>query len=383
MDLQPALLIPPDAKSQLLPANDFSVSDFVSFPLPNAALSSRANQPELGDFFLTNSARQITTDLTELSSILAPPTSLLSKLYEHAKKLGPESAAFQCLHLTCPWRLTVCPLWIISFGVHVEDLRPAKAKWQRANQALINRTKTTRKSTTESTDLIERVFDGLGAIYWSGHVMGFDNLEEIAHLSLYATKEWFTDVQMSQMLDILRYDVLLNGTILDDDVPEIWMMEHIKDAYRRRNIYATEPDKFPRAHAFGKVLETRSRNRLGFMGNLRNLHWVGIVLDVQREEIRCGDPFKTDPDEEIRSALLWWTSFHTGTTFTWGKLLMAHQQDGHNCGILSFNGIAHDFIPAKYPLISTHGNGPADAKLKFLLRIIDRHLEVSTVELRL
>ncbi|KAJ7934277.1 hypothetical protein B0H13DRAFT_1591773 [Mycena leptocephala] len=261
--------------------------------------------------------------------------------------------------------------------MEVEEIRPAKIKWQRATQALLQRAQSKRKQTVP-IDLINRVLDGLGAIYWSGNLMGFDNREEITHLSLYATKEWFTDIQVSQMLDLLRRDVLAHGTILHDEVPEIWVMENIKDAYRRRHLYTAEPANFRRAHTFGEVLQTRSRNRIGMMGNLQNWHWVGVVLDVKQRRIRYGDPkYKTDPDPEIKAAHQWWTHYHTGTSFAWGDLEMSRQHDGHNCGMLSFNGIAHDFLPDKYPLISTTGNDPANARLELLLRVIDRHLEAS------
>ncbi|KAJ7831995.1 hypothetical protein B0H13DRAFT_1915183 [Mycena leptocephala] len=50
--------------------------------------------------------------------------------------------------------------------------------------------------------------------------MGFSNAEPIASLSLYASRAWFTDVQQSHMLDLLRMDVLEAGRALKDEATD-------------------------------------------------------------------------------------------------------------------------------------------------------------------
>jgi hypothetical protein len=44
-----------------------------------------------------------------------------------------------------------------------------------------------------------RVCDALQSICWTGQIKGFSNREPIVSLSLYASREWFTDVQQSHM----------------------------------------------------------------------------------------------------------------------------------------------------------------------------------------
>ncbi|KAJ7152005.1 hypothetical protein C8R46DRAFT_1228854 [Mycena filopes] len=240
IDLPPGLVIPASIRSGLLPAADLSVWEFSSFTIPNAAIVSSTQHPHLGDFFPVNfDPTEITADVNQLKSILPPATPLLSSLYQHAKGLGSDVVAFKCLHLVGPRRSTLCPLWIISFWVSLEDLRPTKTAWHRATTALLERTKITPKE--RSGDLVRRVIDALGVIPWSGH------------LSLYTTKAWLTDVQISQLLDLLRSDVLRNGSVLDDDVPEIWLMESIKTAYQNRHRYGTASRDFPRAATYGSV----------------------------------------------------------------------------------------------------------------------------------
>ncbi|KAJ7610672.1 hypothetical protein DFH06DRAFT_1374413, partial [Mycena polygramma] len=213
-------------------------------------------------------------------------------------------------------------------------------------------------------------------IYWSGKIQGFSNCEPIESLTLYASREWFTDVQQSHMLDLLRVDVLNSGRALKDEVCEIWMMEYIKCAWRERDKY-NDPKKshqYPRAKAYGAVLGSGERERLVMMGNLRSIHWIAAVVDAKSSRILYGDPFKYSADSETKKALLWWTTHHTGRVFAWGKLDVPDQRDGFNCGILSHSGLTHHLLPDT-PLINGKGVAPADARLEMMIRVINRHLD--------
>ncbi|KAJ7229346.1 hypothetical protein C8J57DRAFT_994462, partial [Mycena rebaudengoi] len=226
--------------------------------------------------------------------------------------------------------------------------------------------------------LVAKICAALQNIYWSGIIRGFEYPEEIIGLSLYASRDWFTDVQETQMLDLLRSDMLTSGRALQDEIGEIWMMEFIKAAWRERADYVdpvAKPKHFNRARTLGEALASGEREQLGMMGNLQNRHWIAVVVDAKAGSILYGDPFKFPPDEETRSALKWWTTYHTGHNFTWGDLEVPDQKDGFNCGILSFNGLGRHFLPDRYPLIDGNGSGPADARLEMMLRIINRHLD--------
>ncbi|KAJ7605137.1 hypothetical protein DFH06DRAFT_1020369, partial [Mycena polygramma] len=214
-------------------------------------------------------------------------------------------------------------------------------------------------------------------ISWSGQVQGFSNREPIESLSLYATREWFTDAQQSHLLDMLRFEVLHAGRALMDEVCEIFTMEYIKCAWRERNKY-DDPKLahlYPRAKALGAVLASGDRERLAMMGNLQNLHWIAAVVNCKSSRILYGDPFKYAPDSETKKALQWWTTHHTGRVFAWGNLDVPNQRDGFNCGILAHNGLEHHLLPGT-PLINGKGTGPGDARLEMLIKIINRHLDV-------
>jgi hypothetical protein len=235
---------------------------------------------------------------------------------------------------------------------------------------------------------VRNICDALQSIHWSGVVEGFEHREPILGLSIFASREWFTDSQQSYMLDLLRSDVLDASRNLNDEIGEIWVMEYIRAAWRDRAAYIELEAKpkpnnnHPKAKALGAVLGSGDRERLGIMGNLQNLHWIAVVVDAKNDRILYGDPFQPNsspinPDAETIHALEWWASFHTGRRFVVGSLAISHQQDDYNCGILSHNALAHHFLPEQYPLIDVKGNGPADARLDMMMRIINRHIDVS------
>jgi hypothetical protein len=137
------------------------------------------------------------------------------------------------VHLPRADSIGLMPLHIIDYWKSAKDLRLAKLRWARAKELLVNRSKINRRN-GGSSSLVQRVCDALQSISWAGPILGFSDREPIDSLSLYATREWFTDVQQSQMLDHLRTDVLHAGRALEDEICEIWMMEYIRAAWRER-----------------------------------------------------------------------------------------------------------------------------------------------------
>ncbi|KAF8182809.1 hypothetical protein K438DRAFT_2165669 [Mycena galopus ATCC 62051] len=279
------------------------------------------------------------------------------------------------------------PLFILTYWQRVKNLRLSRLKWAQAKEHLTTRSKVSRKHGSHP-DVVRSICDALQSIYWSGVIEGFEHREPILGLSIFASREWFTDSQQSYMLDLLRSDVLNAGRSLKDEIGEIWVMEFIRAAWRDRGAYIeleAKPkpgDNHSRARALGAVLGSGDRERFGIIGNLQNLHWIAVVVDGKNDRILYGDPLQPgsspiNPDAETIDALEWWTSFHTGRRFVVGGLAVPRQQDGHNCGILSHNALAHHFLPEQYPLIDVKGKGPADARLEMMMRIINRHIDVS------
>jgi hypothetical protein len=102
-------------------------------------------------------------------------------------------------------------------------------------------------------------------------------------------------------------------------------------------------------------------------------HWVAVVLDFKSHVILIGNLMNPEPYEESCIMLQWWTSHHSGHQFAESALDITHQQDLVSCGLLSFNALAHHFLPATYPL--TSASQVQNGQLQVLLNIVNQHLD--------
>jgi hypothetical protein len=100
------------------------------------------------------------------------------------------------------------------------------------------------------------------------------------------------------------------------------------------------------------------------------------MVDGKQSRLFYGDPFGSQRDPETEKVLEWWTHHHTGRRFLWGILEVPTQKDSFNCGILSHSGLSHHFLPST-PLFNSNGKGPVDARLEMMLRVINKHVDVS------
>ncbi|KAG1883057.1 hypothetical protein F4604DRAFT_1677975 [Suillus subluteus] len=77
----------------------------------------------------------------------------------------------------------------------------------------------------------------------------------------------------------------------------------------------------------------------------------------------------------MKDILEWWTKHHSGHQFMVQPLGITHQQDIFSCGLLSFNALAHHFLPDSYPLINAML--VANGQLEMMLEVIEQHLDQS------
>jgi hypothetical protein len=80
-------------------------------------------------------------------------------------------------------------------------------------------------------------------------------------------------------------------------------------------------------------------------------HWVSVVINVTEKSILYGDPFQHAVPLELVLMLQWWLRHYDTEDYTTAELVCGHQDDAHSCGLLSFNAMAHKFLPDIYPLI--------------------------------
>ncbi|KAJ7814285.1 hypothetical protein B0H14DRAFT_2270196, partial [Mycena olivaceomarginata] len=200
--------IPPDIQPDLLPPQDLSVWDFASFELPpSTRVVAKKGRRRISPNILLLEARKAPKQLIYVPYSL-PPDELVEQLYKYATtSLAPtETTAVRCLHLPGADNMGLMPLWIVEYWKQVMDIRPDHTRWTRAKQLLMNRAKLHRAN-EQSPGVVDRVSEALHGICWFEQIMGFSNKEPIAALSLYASRNWFSDIQQSHMLDLLRMDV--------------------------------------------------------------------------------------------------------------------------------------------------------------------------------
>jgi hypothetical protein len=77
-----------------------------------------------------------------------------------------------------------------------------------------------------SHQLIDKVYNNLAALPWSGKTKGFSNEEPIYKLTTYATHHWLSNVHENQMLDLFRMEIRLDSSkcriiVMDTNFPRM------------------------------------------------------------------------------------------------------------------------------------------------------------------
>ncbi|KAJ6544924.1 hypothetical protein B0H10DRAFT_1969993 [Mycena sp. CBHHK59/15] len=73
-----------------------------------------------------------------------------------------------------------------------------------------------------------------------------------------------------------------------------------------------DPEVYRTARSFGwlwrigSVFATKNRDRLGWIGNINEDHWVALAIDSRNEVIGYGDGFQGEVPPHLRKHLNWW-----------------------------------------------------------------------------
>ncbi|KAG2362564.1 hypothetical protein BDR07DRAFT_1222869, partial [Suillus spraguei] len=134
-----------------------------------------------------------------------------------------------------------------------------------------------------------------------------------------------------------------------------------------------EEDKyFIRACEIGHALSSGLRRQVAFLVNINDDHWVAVILDFKHDLILLGDSLDQSKCV-MKDVLECWTKHHSGCQFTVQPLAITHQQDTFLCGLLSFNALAHHFLPDSYPLVDAML--VANGQLEMMLEVMEQHLD--------
>jgi Ulp1 family protease len=262
-------------------------------------------------------------------------------------------------------------MWILSYWVEVARIRPLKVKWEGAEENL-QAWKISKSCTDKTRVLILQVHNELACLSWSGDIKGSFATISTDHLSTYLTKKWLSDEHENQLLYLLRQQVWRKRGEDGIDVTDTYFIKKLTEIYREKDEYATRPG-YAWIRKKGQDLATGVQDMLITIANVKDNHWVAVVLDFKESNIRYGDSMGGTIDGDLKVVLTWWIHHHTGEFFTTSYLPITRQQDSHSCGILAWNSLVVHLFPMENPLADVQA--VADERLKAFLQISHRHNE--------
>ncbi|TFK81825.1 hypothetical protein K466DRAFT_437998, partial [Polyporus arcularius HHB13444] len=225
--------------------------------------------------------------------------------------------------------------------------------------------------------LVDDALSTLTTLPWSVALSGFTNCEATSTLTSYMSRTWLSDTHESQMLDLLRTQLLRHPEGLVAEVETIYFWTALAAGFQNRERRAYKDDRtLARPRGVGTALQQGERREVGFLINVSSNHWVAMVVDFERQKVLYGDSLgSAAPVAEIVDVLTWWIAQHSSVPFTWCELPITHQTDGFSCGILSWNALAHYFLPDLYKLSGARLSDVDGLRLSTFLDIVHRHLD--------
>ncbi|KAJ7190360.1 hypothetical protein GGX14DRAFT_380144, partial [Mycena pura] len=276
---------------------------------------------------------------------------------------GEEYLSIRCEHI--PGNKETYPLWLASYWVEIPTIRKARKHWDDAVHALevcIER--------NPSDTLALRTLERILSLPWDTPLRGFHESDSSGLVNFCIPTAWLKTSQINQMLELMdddRWELDFRGIRV---VPS----DHAARLVSIYNVDGLGYETSPRHHdlrELGEAFAGGFAKLLATVANVDEDHWVAIVVDFVSRKTSYWDSAKRPICTKIRAAYDWWFHQHHGTEFEWKALPSVLQLDGHNCGLVATNRIAHYIDPHKYPLLDP--KACSDERLRILGRILDRH----------
>ncbi|KAJ6590197.1 hypothetical protein B0H10DRAFT_1831077 [Mycena sp. CBHHK59/15] len=262
------------------------------------------------------------------------------------------------------------PLWLATIWSSMERVRDARALWRTA----VDQVQETLEKSTTSEAIPGRANAALKALeklQWDGQIDGFRAGATVDSLSRWFTTNWLTTDHEDHMLELLAADLGL-GDESTTSIHMTYFSHALARAYADPEVYRTARS-FGWLRRIGSVFATKNRDRLGWIGNINEDHWVALAIDSRNEVIGYGDGFQGKVPPHLRKHLNWWIFEHLGVEFTWKNIPIPNQTDPHSCGILAYFSLANWSDSARFPLPESTAASMADERIKMFLRIVDTH----------
>lgn len=359
----PNLAISLDLREQLLPPEQLSILTFLQYPLPSIVHAADATNCGIESYFSPLLPMVVTAE--RICTIPIPPFTIVEQLGKHPELTSAKSVV--CAHAPGSNNERI-PTWCLKFWLKVLHIKPIKQEWLAAEESL-QKMRQRRDRTDETLALISQIYNMLSCISWSEDLKGFSARISTRFLATYLTVDWLNDEHESQMLDLLRHEIHYRGN-MKIDVGDIFFISRLKEVSKRPADYGSS-SCYIWLQRKGEELNDGTFNKFVVISNIRQNHWVAIVVDFECFQIHYGDSLGMIIDKELEDALTWWIYYHTGQYFTVSDLPITRQHDAYSCGILAWNGIMVHLFPKEYQLLN-----PATLiyeRLRIFLRIANRH----------
>ncbi|KAJ7017103.1 hypothetical protein C8F04DRAFT_1406226 [Mycena alexandri] len=338
-------------RSLYLPNSRLSVTNLITFVLPPMAASATEYHVPSGHTFFRQDANH--ADFDNLRTVKVPPVTVLAPLMLEARQKWLDGSQSICL----PGSEDLFALWALDFWSELQlVVKPAFDSWTAGIGWL------SRREFVDHSREVKAVFHALSRLSWTGsiplhntHSLG--NGIPVTSLTRFLSRDWFTSVQIDQMLDHILGDIKAAFPERDVKVMDTAKTTEILKQYRRStdaetNDYdpnAQTKDKF--VQRFGASLNDRSEV-VGIF-HIDDNHWVSATADATEQAIGLGDPMGGDEKtSDVCAALCWFAEKHHLSLNEVEHLLCTRQQDVWNCGLYAAGAIAHKYLPNEYPLIS-------------------------------
>ena len=304
--------IPDDIRSKILPDENLTVSRFLEMQIPLVlpTVNGKATDPE--QYFSFN--KPSVNDPVAATTIPCPPKHVVDML---RKSLTADVQSIHCIH-TFNSQEKSFGTWIVQYWTELVVLRHAR---QRFSQALtvLERRRQAGKLNEEQHQLVNDAYEALSVLPWTGLVRGFGIQVDVHYLTSFVGAEWLSSEHINLLMELLRCELLAAGLASRLEVisETSAFREMLRMAYKNQNLYGQGKQNLRWLEKLGKNLGNGTCDKLAFMANINNNHWVAVVLDPEQRSIWHGDSFGAPMDTELQVMLKWWTYTHFSLSVTY------------------------------------------------------------------
>lgn len=366
--------MPSAARDLLLPSPDHTITDLLSYQFPKPYQLKGSLKAE--EFFSQD--QPTSTDPNKIRCIPMPTTDTLQKLIAAAKALckDGQTTSIKCIHIqkATTHRL---PLWVMEYWSEANEVRTKHFDPWRSAVAMMERREQSWETKNPSSEhaLIRDIHQLLVKIKYQDNVRGFErDLEPISSLPTYLTEDWFSTTHENQMLEVLQRNVLADAKLRESvEIVDLHFFQMLQHAYNNRGSSDYLESRYATSiRELGQELAVGLKDIVGGIVHVGGMHWAAVVIDFKNREFLYGDSQGDGADPSLLQVVDWWTEKHTSECFVYNALPITYQTDGHSCGLLAFNAIAHRVAPHLYPLIAM--GEVDDGRLMMLQKIGQIHL---------